>query len=96
MASFAHLLLALFIGLLFLSTPTLSRKMHFKNIEENTISPSKKILFHHHRHPHPHPPAPTPKCHDPPTTPIIWTPVPAPPPTQGPTVDALARSFELS
>ncbi|TMW82420.1 hypothetical protein EJD97_005998 [Solanum chilense] len=101
MASFAHLLLALFIGLLFLSTPTLSRKMHLKNNGENTISPSpknspdvKNILPHHH--PHPPPPAPTPKCPEPPTSPIIWTPVPAPPPKKELTADVLARSSELS
>ncbi|KAG5588153.1 hypothetical protein H5410_048587 [Solanum commersonii] len=70
MATFAHLLLTLFIGLFFLSTPTLSREMHLKNIStsvllpnygENTVSPSPQklsdviIIFPH----------PAPKCQEP-------------------------------
>uniref|UniRef100_M1DJQ6 Hydroxyproline-rich glycoprotein family protein n=1 Tax=Solanum tuberosum TaxID=4113 RepID=M1DJQ6_SOLTU len=107
MATFAHLLLTLFIGLFFLSTPTLSRKMHLKNTptsvllpnyEENTVSPSPKklsdviIIF-------PHPPAPAPKRQEPasvPINPLIWSDIIVSPPTQEPTADALARSSELS
>uniref|UniRef100_M1DJ15 Transmembrane protein n=1 Tax=Solanum tuberosum TaxID=4113 RepID=M1DJ15_SOLTU len=106
MATFAHLLLTLFIGLFFLSTPTLSRKMHLKNTstsvllpnnEEISVSPSPQnssdviiTLLHH-----PPAPAPTPKCQEPPINPSIWRHI-TPPPTQEPIADALAHSSELS
>ncbi|KAK6781029.1 hypothetical protein RDI58_023213 [Solanum bulbocastanum] len=104
MATFAHLLITLFIGLFFLSTPTLSRKMQLKNTltsvllpnnGEISVSPSPQnssdiiIILPHH------PPAPAPKCQEPPISPSIWRRI-TPPPTQEPTADALAHSSELS